>query len=64
MFHNLLMEMKKRNITCSDIANITGVDLLYIKKCMNSKKPLPLDIAIIIKDTFFSDLTYEYLFKE
>ena len=64
MFANLKTEMDKHGITKDDIARAVGKESLWLEKALQEKISLPVDAAVIIKETFFPAVSYEYLFEQ
>lgn len=64
IFPDLRAEMARQNITIQDIANVikTGRDTAGAK--LSGKRPLHLDEAIAITDTFFPHEDVRQLFKK
>lgn len=63
MFQNLINELNRHNLAYEDISELTRIDPVCLKSYFCGLEPFPLDLAIVIRDKFFPELTYEYLFE-
>lgn len=63
-YPNLRAEMSRVGIKQTDIAKLLGVREATISKKMNGKSAFDINEAFLIKETFFSDLTIDYLFSD
>lgn len=62
MFPNLIAEMARKGITQKDLCNCIKKDKSTLSEKMNGKREFKISEIKQIKDTFFPDLTLEYLF--
>lgn len=56
--------MARKNLKITDLATALDVTRATLGKKLARKYPLTLDEAFILRDTFFSECTLEYLFLE
>jgi len=63
-YGNLRAEMARKGITGRKIATAIGVRQEAVYKKLNGKSPLMYEEAEAIKDTFFPQLSLEYLFRK
>lgn len=64
MYKNLEVEMTRNGILKKGIAKCLGVREATLSNKMNGKSTFTLDEALKIKNTYFSGMTIEYLFKK
>lgn len=64
MYKNLEAEMIRNGILKKDIAKCLGVRDAIVLDKMNGKSTFTLDEALKIKNTYFSGMIIEYLFKK
>ncbi|AZO96095.1 XRE family transcriptional regulator [Halocella sp. SP3-1] len=64
MYKNLEAEMTRNGILKKDIAKCLGVRDAIVLDKMNGKSTFTLDEALKIKNTYFSGMIIEYLFKK
>ncbi len=64
MFPNLLAEMARKGIFIKDLSECVGIDRSTMSLKMNGIREFKLNEMKVIKDTFFPDLTYDYLFEK
>jgi transcriptional regulator with XRE-family HTH domain len=64
MFPNLIAEMARKGITQTDICKCINKNKSTVSEKMNGKREFKISEIIKIKDTFFSELTLEYLFEK
>lgn len=63
MYRNLEAEMARNRLTRKDISNLLNVRYATVIEKLNGKYSFKLEEAFKIKQTFFPDLTVEYLFQ-
>ncbi|MFW2500453.1 hypothetical protein OD350_03560 [Clostridium beijerinckii] len=63
MFRNLLAEMSRNKITRRDIANCLGVSEKTARNYINGASKISWYDTLKIKNTFFPELSLEYLFE-
>lgn len=63
MFRNLEAELKRKNLTRSDLADYLGLSPSTISLKMNRRNEFTLKEAFAIKDNFFPEAEFEYLFE-
>lgn len=63
MFPNLIAEMARKGITQKDLCNCIKKDKSTLSEKINGKRDFKMSEIMKIKETFFPDLTLEYLFK-
>ena len=64
MLLNLIGEMKKAKITQSDLAELLKKSKNIICQKINGKREFKSSEMFLIKDTFFPELSLEYLFAK
>lgn len=64
MFPNWKAEMARLGITCSDIGKEINKNSEWVENRLQGKASLPIDFAIAIRNKFFKELPYDYLFSE
>jgi len=64
MYKNLEAELARNDISRADVAKALGVALATASEKLNKKGRMKLDEAFTIKNTFFPDLSLNYLFAE
>lgn len=62
-YGNLKAEMGRRDITIEAIAKALHIHRNSASNKVNGPSSFSIEEAMIVKDTFFSDLDYEYLFQ-
>ena len=62
MFKNLQKEMKEQHISNRDIARAIGKDERSISKKLSGRTDFTRIEMFAIRDTFFPEMTLEYLF--
>lgn len=62
MFNNLLAEMTRQKITRADIARCLGVSEKTARNYINGKTKISWLDTLKIKNTYFPNLSLEYLF--
>lgn len=62
-YGNLKAEMGRRDITIEAIAKALHIHRNSASNKVNGSSSFSIEEAMIVKDTFFSDLDYEYLFQ-
>lgn len=60
---NLKGEMAKRNISLEAIAQLLDIHRNSAANKVNGRTRFTVDEALLIRDTFFSDLSTDYLFQ-
>lgn len=63
-YPNLRAEMSRNGVKQTDIAKLLGVREVTVSKKMNGKSAFDINEAFLIKETFFPDLTIDYLFSD
>lgn len=63
MYRNLEAEMVREGITRKDLAELLDVRYATVVDKLKGKFSFTLDEAFKIKNGFFSDLSFEYLFE-
>lgn len=61
--NNLTREMILRNITKKEMAKFLGISLVSLYNKLNRKSKFTIDEAMALKNTYFKDCEYEYLFQ-
>ena len=61
--NNLEAEMKRKGISRMDIANLLDVSYSTIHSRFNGNSEWLYNECVLIRDTYFSDLELDYLFK-
>jgi hypothetical protein len=64
MFPNLKAEMARLNITAKDIADKLERTESWVENRLQGKTGLPVIEAVAIKNHFFPDMTFEYLYSD
>lgn len=64
MLNNLRAEMTRNNILYEDLAKATGRDVKSISNKIACRTEFTRKEMLIIKKTFFSELTMDYLFSQ
>ena len=64
MVQNLEIEMAKQRITKKEVSNILGISPRALYGKLNGDTKFTTAEAFKIRDTFFPDLTLEYLFAQ
>ena len=63
MYHNLEAELKRRNITRKQLAELLGIHISTISNKLNGKTPITFsEVCNIAKKVFKNEYTIEYLF--
>ena len=60
---NLKAEMAKRNISIEDIAQLLKIHRNSVANKINGRSRFTVDEALLIRDTFFPNLSTDYLFQ-
>lgn len=60
---NLEAEMKRKNISRSDVANLLGLSYRTIHSRFNGESEWGYSECVKIRDHFFSDMALDYLFQ-
>ena len=63
MYRNLEAEMAREGIDRKDLANLLNVRYATIIDKLKGRFSFTLDEAFIIKNNYFSELSFEYLFE-
>ena len=63
MYNNLLVSMKSKSITLTQLSELLEVRLATISDKVNGKTRFYFDEAIKIKKVFFPEYEIEYLFE-
>lgn len=64
MYPNLIIEVKKRNITQIEIAAVAGVTRDTVRNKMERNGAFTIDEALKIREKFFPEKSLEDLFEE
>lgn len=64
MLYNLRAEMARRNITSSDISRVVRKTDRSVRDKIKGKRDFTLTECTAIRDTFFPNLSLEYLFSK
>lgn len=64
MLPNLKAEMMRQNLTCKTVGSVIGKKSEWIENRLQGKATLPVDEAIEIRQNFFPNLPFEYLFSK
>jgi len=56
--------MTRLGVTCADIGNVLGKSSEWVENRLQGKATLPISAAMLIRNTFFRALTYDYLFSD
>lgn len=64
MFPNLRAEMARLGLTTEDVAKSIGKSKEWLENRLNGKCSLPIDVAFTIREKCFSNMKFEYLFKQ
>ena len=64
MFPNWKAEMSRLGVTCADIGETLGKSSEWVENRLRGKASLPISAAMCIRNTFFGDLSYDYLFSD
>lgn len=64
MLYNLRAEMARRNITSSDISRVVRKTDRSVRDKIKGKRDFTLTECTVIRDTFFPNLSLEYLFSK
>ncbi len=59
---NLKAEMAKRNISIEDIAQLLKIHRNSVANKINGRSRFTVDEALLVRDTFFPNLSTDYLF--
>ena len=63
-YPNLRCEMARRKIKIVDIATVLGVTRGTLGLKLAQKYPITLDESFVLRDTFFPNLSLDYLFQK
>ena len=64
VYPNLMFEMANKAFTLRDIARAIRVDPHTLSTWLSGREEMPVYFAIQLKNTFFPELSLEYLFWE
>lgn len=64
MFPNWKAEMSRLGVTCADIGETLGKSSEWVENRLQGKASLPISGAMCIRNTFFRELSYDYLFSD
>lgn len=56
--------MSRLGATCADIGETLGKSSEWVENRLQGKASLPISAAMCIRNTFFEDLSYDYLFSD
>lgn len=62
MYRNLEAELARKGIKRADIAKVLGVTIGTVSEKLNTASKLKVVEAFKIRDTFFPDMDFDYLF--
>lgn len=62
MFPNWKAEMARYGITYKDVGSVINKNPEWVENRILGKASLPIDLAIVIRNHFFENLSYDYLF--
>lgn len=63
-FPNWKAEMARLGVTCADIGKVLGKSSEWVESRLQGKASLPISAAMLIRNTFFETLSYDYLFSD
>ena len=63
-FPNWKAEMTRLGVTCADVGEILGKSSEWVENRLQGKASLPISAAMRIRNTFFNELSYDYLFSD
>lgn len=63
MYRNLEAELARKGISRADIADALGVAVATVSEKLNNAGRMKLGEAMTIRDTFFPNMTVDYLFE-
>ena len=63
-FPNWKAEMTRLGVTCADIGETLGKSSEWVENRLQGKASLPISAAMCIRNTFFRELSYDYLFSD
>jgi len=63
MFPNLKAEMARCQVSCKDIGVLINKNSEWVENRLQGRAILPIDFAIKIRNQFFKNLSYDYLFS-
>lgn len=64
MLPNLRAEMARAGISQKELADTIGRSLNWVESRLQDKATFPVADAILVKKTYFPELSIEYLFAE
>lgn len=64
LFPNWKAEMARLGLTYADIGNCLGKSPEWVENRLQGKATLPISAAMSIRNTFFRELSYDYLFSD
>jgi transcriptional regulator with XRE-family HTH domain len=64
MYRNLEAELARKGISRADIAKALGIAIATVSEKLNNTSRMKLGEAMAIRDTFFPDMTMDYLFAK
>lgn len=64
MLGNLIIEAKKRGVSQKQMADVIGVTQQSLSKKINGANQFKLDEMTALRNTFFNDCTFEFLFAK
>lgn len=63
MFPNLKAELARNGITYSELGEAVGKTESWIENRLLGRASMPIEICMLIKNTFFPNYSYDYLFS-
>lgn len=63
-FPNWKAEMSRLGVTCADIGKVLGKSSEWVENRLQGKASLPISAVMLIRNTFFGTLSYDYLFSD
>lgn len=63
MFPNLKAELARNGITYKELGKAVGKTENWIENRILGRASMPIEISMLIKNTFFPNYSYDYLFS-
>ena len=63
MFPNLKAELARNGITYKELGKVVGKTENWIENRILGRASMPIEISMLIKNTFFPNYSYDYLFS-
>lgn len=64
MFRNLKAEIVRKGLTYEQLAVVVGKNRDWIEKRVHGKVVFPINDGILIRNEFFPNMDYDYLFAQ